>query len=50
MNEALRRGLEASTAILPPFQLEPRAMGLRPGVELDDISGLLDRLDGPVTR
>ena len=49
VNEALRRGLEADRA-LPPFHLEARQLRLRVGVDLDDISGLLDRLDGPVAR
>jgi hypothetical protein len=50
VNDALRRGLESSSLELPPFLVEARPMGLRPGVQLDDIAGLLDLLDGPGTR
>ncbi len=50
VNDALRRGLESAAPDLPPFQAETRPMGLRPGVQLDDIAGLLDLLDGPATR
>ena len=50
VNDALRRGLESAAPDLPPFQAETRPMGLRPGVLLDDIAGLLDLLDGPATR
>lgn len=50
VNDALRRGLESAPPDLPPFHAETRPMGLRPGVQLDDIAGLLDRLDGPATR
>ncbi len=50
VNDALRRGLESSPPDLPPFRAEARPMGLRPGVQLDDIAGLLDVLDGPGAR
>jgi hypothetical protein len=52
VNHFLRRGLEAPRpeALARPFRVEPRSLGLRPGVQLDDISGLLDALDGPARR
>ena len=48
VNDALRRGLEAPRAVLPPYRVEARPMGLRPGMDIDDIAGLLDLLDGPL--
>lgn len=32
------------------FTVEARPMGLRPGLDLDDVGGLLDVLDGPARR
>ena len=50
LNDYLRRGLEqpAENELAEPFRVQPRSMGLRPGIELDNIGGLLDLLDGPV--
>ena len=50
VNDAIRRGLEATSSGIPPAMLPTRPMGLRPGFEIDDIAGLVDRLDGPVAR
>ncbi len=50
VNAAIRRGLDRSADPLPPFVVEARSMGLRDGVSLDDIEGLLDRVDGPDRR
>lgn len=52
VNDFLRRGLEAPRAEeqARPFRVEPRDLGLRPGVRLDDVAGLLDALDGPARR
>jgi hypothetical protein len=47
VNDALRRGLEAPRPALPPYRVDARPMGLRPGMDIDDIAGLLDLLDGP---
>jgi hypothetical protein len=48
VNETLRRGLDADVPEgLEPYKVRARPMGLRPGMEIDSISGLLDRLDGP---
>ena len=49
LNDCLRRGLDqpTETALAVPFVVEARSMGLRPGIDLDDVGGLLDLLDGP---
>jgi len=45
-NDALRAGLQGPTPGEPSeFRVHVRDMGLRPGIDLDDIQGLLDRLD-----
>jgi predicted transcriptional regulator len=49
VNDAIRRGLDAPTA-REPLQIRASNMGLRPGIDVDDIEGLLDRLDGPLRR
>ena len=49
VNEALRRGLDAQPVGLEPFFVDAQPLGVRPGMELDDAFGLLDRLDGPMT-
>ena len=47
-DEALRSGLEASAEIeRPPHLVQRWTWGQRTGVELDDIWGLIDRLDAP---
>ena len=48
VNECLRRGFESPTEadLATRYSVNPRAMGLRPGVDLDDIGGLLELLDG----
>ena len=52
VNACLRRGLEAPTEeeLATPFTVQARRMGLRSGLDLDDIGGLLDLLDGPAAR
>lgn len=47
VNEALRRGLESPGPSLEPYRVDARPMGLRPGIDLDDVEGLLDLLDTP---
>jgi plasmid stability protein len=50
-NDALRAGLRRPAADdAPAFRVPVRDMGLRPGIDLDDIQGLLDRLDEAPTR
>jgi hypothetical protein len=53
VNETLRRGLltarPASTR--QPFRVKARSLGgLRPGVDLDNIGELLERVEGPEHR
>ena len=52
VNDCLRRGLEAPSEaeLAAPFSVEPRPMGLRAGLDLDDIGGLLELLDGAARR
>lgn len=52
VNALLRRGLEAPRAedMARPFRVHAQPMGLKAGMDLDDISGLLDFLDGPARR
>ncbi len=52
VNTFLRRGLEAPRAeeIARPFTVQAQSMGLKPGMDVDDIAGLLDFLDGPAVR
>ena len=49
LNTCLRRGLEqpGDEELTSPFTIEPRPMGLRTGIDLDDVGGVLDLLDGP---
>jgi len=53
VNEALRRGL-ASVATAParaPFKVGARDLGrATPGLNLDNVSELLDQIEGPVRR
>jgi len=52
VNDAIRAGLDQRAAPLAAtsFRVRARDLGLRPGVDLDDIEGLLDRLEGPARR
>ena len=51
VNDALRAGLEVQAATSPaPFTVAPYDLGLRKGLEIDSISELLDRLEGPLHR
>lgn len=51
VNDALRNGLESSAKReLPPFRVRASNLGLRPGIDIDDIWGLIERLDGPGHR
>lgn len=53
VNEALRRGLAAPPAAAGrrPFRVVARDLGeLRPGLSLDNIGELLDRIEGPLHR
>jgi hypothetical protein len=52
VNETLRRGLasQRTTVRQPPFKVVPRDLGLRPGLSLDNISELIEQIEGPVHR
>lgn len=53
LNEALRRGLLARKPSAPrqPFRVRARDLGsLRPGIDLDDVAGLLERIEGESHR
>lgn len=52
VNETLRLGLNVETTLSPkqPFQVKARPLGLRPGMQLDNIGELLEQLDGPAHR
>jgi len=53
VNETLRRGLAARPAANrgQPFKVAARDLGgLRPGVALDDIAGLVEQVEGPLAR
>lgn len=50
VNRALRAGLEAPRTRPRPFEVQAEALGLRPGLDLDDVEGLLEALDGPDRR
>jgi hypothetical protein len=50
VNSALRRGLEVAPDQGMPYHVDARPMSRRPGVDIDDVSGLLDLLDGPSAR
>jgi hypothetical protein len=53
VNETLRRGLLTARPASPrqPFRVKARSLGgLRPGIDLDNIGELLERVEGPEHR
>lgn len=51
VNDALRKGLEAAAKRQArPYRVQPRDLGLRPELEIDDIWGLIERVEGPESR
>ncbi len=51
VNDALRAGLEKRRRERPkPYRVRARALGLRPGLDYDRISDLLEQLEGPAAR
>ncbi len=52
VNDTLRRGLLTDKATTrEPFRIAPRSLGgLRPGLNVDNIGELLDRIEGPDRR
>lgn len=48
VNETLRRGLQAGDEPIdrpPPFEVEPKACGLRPGIDVYKLNQLVDELE-----
>lgn len=53
INEALRTGLstlDQPPAGRKPFRTRPMKLGLRPGLDLDNIGELLDQVEGPAHK
>jgi plasmid stability protein len=51
VNETLRRGLqEKEKEAREPYRVRARPLKLRPGFDLDNIEGLIERLEGPLHR
>jgi predicted transcriptional regulator len=53
VNDVIRRGLatSAATSSPPRFKVRARDLGaLRPGLSLDNIGDLLERVEGPLHR
>ena len=52
VNRVLRLGLHSRerNKSLPPFKIRPRDLGLRPGLNFDNIEELLDEIEGPFRR
>ncbi len=53
VNEAIRRGLAYRQVMRSagPFKITPRDLGrLRPGLDLDNVADLLERVEGPLHR
>ena len=47
VNDALRRGLSMAGRPVrpPPFEVQPQALGVRPGIDLDRMNQLVDELE-----
>jgi hypothetical protein len=52
VNEALRYGLDCQgkSSSVKPYRTQPREMGLKAGVSLDNIQDLLARLEGETRK
>lgn len=53
VNDILRRGLETAerrTQPAAPFRVKARAMGLRPGLNYDNIGDLVEQIEGAAHR
>jgi len=46
VNETLRRGLETRAPRAKAFKVKARPLGLKPGVQIDDIGELIEQIDG----
>jgi hypothetical protein len=49
VNELLRLGLSVRQSAPPAhaFRVRPRRMGLLPGLQLENVAGLLEQVEGP---
>jgi plasmid stability protein len=51
VNEALRVGLQPSCSVqIRPVKINARPLGLRPGLNYDSFSELLEQVEGPLHR
>ena len=52
VNDYLRRGLEGSPspARRKRFKVRARALGVRPGIDYDNVGDLLEQIEGPLAR
>jgi hypothetical protein len=52
VNRVLRIGLHSreKAKSLPPFKVKARPLGLRPGLNYDDVWGLIEKVEGPGYR
>jgi len=52
VNEALRIGLEhmQRPPKVAPYRYKPHNMGVRPGINLDNIQELIEQIEGPDAR
>jgi predicted transcriptional regulator len=52
VNDAIRAGLDrrANRLASGSFGVRARDLGVRPGIDVDDIEGLLDRIEGQTRR
>ena len=51
VNDTIRAGLDARPEPSPePFRIRAVELGLREGLDVDDIAGLLDQIEGPAHR
>jgi hypothetical protein len=52
LNDVLRRGLMARRELgtVKPFKVRARSMGSRPGLNYDNVGGLLEQLEGSSHR
>jgi hypothetical protein len=50
VNDLLRRGLDAKRSQLPskPFAVRARPLGIRPGLDYDNVADLLEQIEGPL--
>lgn len=49
VNETIRDGLELAATrvgLTEPFEVHAKSMGLRPGLDLDNVADLLDQVEG----